>query len=359
MNIHHISHTRHTGVGSLVGLSARPVRWILAALLSVAVVAGLVTPAQAAGNRDWLRPGCDWDVHGHWIQKCWVWSNAHQRNMPVLVLPAKYGGDGGLWLLDGLEAPKDDNYWARTPAMDTFIDDNVTLVMPGGGGGQFYADWAMPGQAISSGVSTEGSGQILPVEVHLWETFLTGELPHWLHQHFGVNPHRNSIVGISMGALPALTLAARHKDQFVQTTALSGFIDPRVFSSLLYVVMVQLTASLFGGGQVWELYGSSGFSSNMEKMDPVASIPALHGLDVMIYAGDGTLPPGDHYPGPTAVVQSIVGERLIRIATDSFVDKARRQGVPLEYYPSRGLHTWEPWVRFLAEHKHRYLEKVG
>lgn len=348
---------KHPSASPLV--PANPVKILVAAVMAIVVMLGAMPTAAAAGNRDWLRPGCSWDVHGHWIQKCWVYSPANQRNIPVLIQPAKFGGHGGLYMLDGLEAPKDDNYWARTAAMDTFINDNVNVIMPGGGGGQFYADWAMPGQALSSGVSSNDSGGIPPVRIHRWETFLTGELPGWLQANFGVDPHRNSILGISMGALPALTIAARHKNQFTQTTALSGFIDPAVFTHLLYITMVQLTASLFGGGQIWELYGSSGFSSNMDKMDPVDQIPGLHGLDVMIYAGDGSKPPQDHFPPPTAVIQSIVGERLIRIATDSFVDKARAQKVPLRYYPSQGLHTWEPWVRFVNDHRQDFLNKVG
>ncbi|MBN9644328.1 alpha/beta hydrolase [Corynebacterium mendelii] len=332
---------------------------VIAALVALAVALGGMPQAAAAGNRDWLRPGCSWDVHGHWIQKCWVWSDANQRHIPVLVQPSKFGGRGGLYMLDGLEAPKDDNYWARTPAMEIFLDDNINLIMPGGGGGQFYADWAMAGQPLSSGVSSNDSGGIPPVQIIQWETFLTAELPGWLEANFGVDRHRNSILGISMGALPALTIAARHKDQFVQTTALSGFIDPTIFTSLLYLTMVQITASLFGGGQLWELYGSSGFSSNMAKMDPARQIPALHGLDVMVYAGDGSKPAQDHFPPPTAVIQSIVGERLIRIATDSFVNKARAGGVAVRYYPSQGLHTWEPWVRFVREHRQDYLNKIG
>ncbi|MBV7293837.1 alpha/beta hydrolase [Corynebacterium sp. TAE3-ERU16] len=325
------------------------------AVLMVTVAA----PASAAGNRDWLRPGCDWDESGHWVQKCWVPSPSNGRDMPVLIQPSSRGGDGGLYLLDGLEAPRDSNFWSRTDVMNQFLDDNITIVMPGGGRGQFYADWAQAGQPLSSGFPEE-IGQIPPLQWAQWETFLTGELPGWLQQHFGVNPHRNSVAGISMGALPTLTLAARHNDQFKQAIALSGFIDPAATTHLPMIAAVGVAGSSFGGGQVWELFGTSpNFSSNMNKLDPVANVQGLRNVDTIVYSGNGVKNPADDYPIAPAVPLAVLGEVLINISTISFVTKAREQGINVDHQQGMGIHTWSPWVRQMQYNHDRILGVIG
>lgn len=336
-----------------------PLIYILVATLITSLMIVAAAPASAVGNRDWLRPGCDWDETGHWVQKCWVPSPSNHRDMPVLIQPSARGGDGGLYLLDGLEAPRDGNYWSRTDVMNQFLNDNITIVMPGGGRGQFYADWAQAGQPLSSGFLEE-VGQVPPLQWAQWETFLTGELPGWLQQHFGVNPHRNSVAGISMGALPTLTLAARHNDQFKQAIALSGFIDPAAATHLPMIAAVGVAGSSFGGGQVWELFGiSPAFSSNMNKLDPVANMNGLRNVDTIVYSGNGMKNPQDAYPEPLAIPLAILGEFLINLSTISFVAKARAQGIQVDHQQAAGIHTWAPWVRQIQYNHDRILGIIG
>ncbi|MCK7637245.1 alpha/beta hydrolase [Corynebacterium pygosceleis] len=350
-------HTR--SAGNITGFS-RFLPVVAAVVTALAVILTVTAPpAHAAGNRDWLRPGCEWDGHGHWIQKCWVPSPSNGRDMAVLVQPAAYGGNGGLYLLDGLEAPRDSNDWVRTDVMNQFLGDNVTIVMPVGGRGQFYADWAQAGQPLSSGYSSE-IGQVPPLQWAQWETFLTAELPGWLQRHFGVSPHRNSIAGISMGALPTLTLASRHSDQFKQAIALSGFIDPAAATHIPMIAAVGSAGSSFGGGQVWELFGSSpAFSSNMNKLDPVANVGGLRNVDTIVYSGNGLKHPADGLPPAANVPLAILGEFLINLSSISFVTKARAQGVNVEHQQGDGLHTWAPWVRVMRDNHGRILGAVG
>lgn len=353
MRIRHWNHFSHTSHRSL------PTRLVAFLLAAVTVLTSVLfgAPAQAADNRSWLRPGCVWDRHGNYIQYCNVWSPSSNRMMGVLIQPAKFGGTGGLYLLSGLGAPEGDSQWSGTSAVRTFINDNVNVIMPAGGEGQFYADWQMAGQPLLN-----NNLQVLPPKQwpH-WETFLTSELPAYLQANFGVDPHRNSIVGISMGAIPTLTLAARHNNQFRQAIAMSGFIDPAMFTHLGMITGIQIATSLFGGGQVWEMWGLApwDFFRNLVHADPVAQAAGLRNVDTIVWAGNGELPAGDVYPDEIHKWGAIYGEKAINMMSASFVNKARAQGVNVEFQTGPGIHIWPSWERQLAFNRARILRVVG
>lgn len=330
----------------------------LAVLVSL-VIAMPAPHAQAAGNRDWLRPGCSWAPQGHWIQRCFVPSPANGRDMEVFIQPGRGAGNGGLYLLDGLQAKAGDNYWLRTSAMTEFINDNVTLVMPAGGTAQFYQDWQTDGHPVTNGYLPL---QLFPVNPRVqWETFLTAELPVWLQQHFGVSPQRNSIAGISMGTLSAAALAGRHPDQFKQLLALSGFLDPAMLGRPGMVMGVHVGASLFGGGQIWEMFGGDpvSFARGLDRLDPITNVGGLRNTDVVVYTGNGRPAPGDFVASPLEAPFAGIGEVLIERSSMSFVDKARRAGVAVDYHHGTGEHMWQCWERELHADHDRVLRVVG
>ncbi|MDO4909388.1 MAG: alpha/beta hydrolase family protein [Corynebacterium sp.] len=331
---------------------------ILSILLAVLLIGTNLAPAHAdQDNRSWLRPGCDWSPHGQGMQICYVPSASNGRAMGVVILPAKYGGDGGLYMLGGIGSTETDSQWANTSAPALFQNDNVTLVMPTGGEGQFYADWMYPGTPI-----TNNDFQLLPPPKQIkWETFLTQELPAWLQQNFGVNPHRNSIVGISMGAISTLTLAERHPDQFRQTFAMSGFLDPAMFGHLVMLTMLSLVTPLFGGGLIFQMWGFNPFVlwNNMMHLDPMSDLNGLRNVDTIIWVGDGRLPPGHVMPPGLAFIPAFLGEWLINLSTRSFVFKAGLAGVPLTFLTGPGIHAWPTWELRLAEQRGRILSVVG
>ena len=121
---------------------------LIAILVAIATAAALMvvgTGTAAAANRDWLRGDnsgtCDWDGVGYWVQRCDVWSQAMGRNIPVQIQPAERGGNAGLYLLDGMRATDASNAWlVDTNAAALYAPNNITLVMPVGGAGSFYAD---------------------------------------------------------------------------------------------------------------------------------------------------------------------------------------------------------------------------
>ncbi|MEJ5998054.1 alpha/beta hydrolase [Corynebacterium sp. H130] len=343
MHTSHISHTRN--------------KWmrVIVAAITALTLAFMVTPAAKADNRGWLRPGCSWAPQGYYIQACEVWSPSNNRNMLVYIQPASAGGNGGLYLLDGAQVGARDSNWASystTPA--DYVNENVTLVMPAGGAGQFYADWAAPA------TSSLSSGPQRP----MWESFLAYELPGYLQEHFGVSPNRNAIAGVSMGAIPALTLAAHHPDQFRQAHAISGFIDPAMATHVGMIAGFSVAMLLHSGAFIWDWWSWNPLEASARALhaDPVANAHKLRdgGVDVHVWSGNSHPGAGESYPGslgPDAI--SIHGETLINMSTESFVNKARNQGLNVHRHFGAGLHTWQPWGRYMNDHKGDVLWAIG
>lgn len=335
-------------------ISNRTIKALLAALIVFALTV-IVAPAAHADNRGWLRPGCSWAPQGHFIQACEVPSPANGHDMLVYIQPASAGGNGGLYLLDGAQVGARDSNWASTSTVPaTYQDENVTLVMPAGGAGQFYADWAAPA------TSSLSSGPDRP----MWETFLAYELPGYLQAHFGVDPHRNAIAGVSMGAIPALTLAAHHPDQFRQAHAISGFIDPAMVTHVGMIAGFSVAMLINSGAFIWDWWSWNPLEASRRALhaDPVANAGMLRdgGVDVHVWSGNSRPGAGESYPGslgPNAI--SIHGETLINMSTESFTDKARHQGLRVNRHFGAGLHTWQPWGRYLADHKGDVLWAIG
>ncbi|MEJ5927910.1 alpha/beta hydrolase family protein [Corynebacterium sp. H128] len=331
--------------------------WTRAIIATIVAITLLFTftPAAKAANRDWLRPGCSWAAQGNWIQACEVWSPANNRNMLVFIQASSAGGDGGLYLLDGAQVGKRDSNWASYSTVPAnYADENVTLVMPAGGAGEFYSDWAAPA------TSSLSSGPQRP----MWESFLAYELPGYLQQNFGVSPNRNAIAGVSMGAIPALTLAAHHPDQFRQAHALSGFIDPAMATHVGMIAGFSVAMLINAGAFIWDWWSWNPLEASARALhaDPVANAGKLRdgGVDVHVWSGNSHPGPGESYPGslgPDAI--SIHGETLINMSTDSFTTKARNQGLNVHRHFGNGLHTWQPWGRYMSDHKGDVLWAIG
>lgn len=315
-------------------------RKVTSVALATVTAAGLAVAGSGvahADNRDWLRPDatgtCDWDPAMYWVQRCDVWSPAMNRTIPVLVQPAQRGGDAGFYLLDGMRADDNQTGWTKfANAPQAYENSNLTLIMPVGGAGSFYTDWDQP--ALMSSGSTGG-----PVN-YQWETFLTAELPGYLHEHFGVNPNRNSIAGLSMGGTAALNLAARHPNQFQQALSWSGYLHTTApgMQTLLRAALLDS-----GGFNLNAMWGTT-FSPRRFENDPYLNMEGLRGADVYISAATGnwteadmTLPINDRVMGWGL-------EALSNNSTRDWEAKARSIGlnVTADYAPA-GVHNWGIW----------------
>lgn len=330
---------------------------VLAVVAAIAVALGLVVTAgtqeASAANRDWLRGdatgACEWDRVGYWVQRCDVWSQAMGRTIPVQVQPAKNGGNAGLYLLDGLRATDRTNAWINdVNAARSYVDHNITLVMPVGGAASFYADWRAPATY----------DLVEPVN-YKWETFLTQELPAYLEGNFGVARNNNSIAGLSMGGTAAITLAGKHPEQFRQALSYSGYLTTTLPGAQTFMRLALLDA---GGFNINAMYGSV-ISPKRFSNDPFNLIPdlAAHGTDVFVSAASGIPGPLDQQRYlPQHIASGVVLEGFANATTRLWELKARASGVRLQTnYPAQGLHNWEQFGYELEHSKPQVLNVMN
>ncbi|GAB4582341.1 alpha/beta hydrolase [Nocardia sp. IFM 10818] len=253
----------------------------------------------------------------------------------VQVQWARDGGDGALYLLDGLRARDDFNAWSfETDALRMFAEDNITLVMPVGGQSSFYSDWRAPS-------STNGQKF-----TYRWETFLTEELPAFL-EGYGVSRTKNAVAGLSMGGSAALALAAYHRDQFKHASSFSGYLNISAPGMREAIRLAMLDAGRFNvDSMAWP------WSPAWLRMDPFVFAPQLRGLPLYISAAWG-VPGGYEDPsspvGAFNTVNAVALEVLSMLNTRAFKTRLESLGIDARYdLPVRGTHAWGYWQEQLA-----------
>ncbi|KQB83463.1 alpha/beta hydrolase [Corynebacterium lowii] len=335
------------------GLRFSPRALMATVTAAITAMTGVVVGAgtASAANRDELRPDatgtCEWDPHGYGVQRCDVWSPSMGRNIAVQIQPSERGGDAGLYFLDGLRATELTNGWMDVPnAPAVFEHDNITLVMPVGGPGSFYADWNAPAKYDVSD----------PVN-YQWETFLSQELPPYLEANFGVSPVKNSVLGISMGATGAMNLAAKHPEQFKQVFSLSGYLTNTVPGAQTLMRVALLDA---GGFNLNAMYGSV-VSPKRFANDPLFNMGGLRGTDVYVTAATGIPGPADLQLPIQDIIAGSPLETISRASTQAWATTAKMTGISVtENYPIVGLHNWGLWVDQLNNHiRPRVLDVMG
>jgi len=252
----------------------------------------------------------------------------------VQVQWARHGGSAALYLLDGMRARDDANGWAvYTNALRQFAQDNITVVMPVGGESSFYTDWSAPS-------STNGQKT-----TYKWETFLTEELPAYLAR-FGVSPHHDAILGLSMSAAPALSLAVHHRQQFTFAGALSGFFDLQDPTTQAELRLAMHEVGNFDIDSMWPPH-----SPAWQRNDPTTFAPQLRGLSLFIACGSG-IPDATDLADTATAADAVAGiglELLANQSTRAFQGRLTSVGVPAVWdLPRTGTHTWPDWQRELA-----------
>ncbi|WP_333618863.1 alpha/beta hydrolase [Dietzia sp.] len=285
------------------------------------------------GNRSNLRPGCVWDGVQSWVQLCDVWSPSMNRHIKVQVQPARlYSATASLYLLDGLRARDDWNAWTHdAQAQRTFINDNITLVMPVGGQVSFYSNWQRP---------VDINGQQYNYQ---WETFLTSELPGYLSSSFHVDATNNAIAGLSMGGSAAASLAAKHRNQFKQVSVFSGYMNPTapgMYSMIPLAMFDQCKCDPFA---MWGPPGSPDWGAN----DPLLMADRLRDIPMFLTAGSAI--PGQ-YDNPDSLqavfntFNGIVLEGLSRGSTIAFQNTLNQAPNQATFdYRTTGIHGWPYW----------------
>lgn len=299
-----------------------------------------------ADNRAGLRNGCQWDGVGYWVQRCSVWSPSTGANITVQIQPAARGGNAGFYLLDGLRATNQANAWTvdvNAPAV--YNNSNITLVMPVGGAGSFYADWDSPATYDLNNPVT-----------YQWETFLSSELPGYLQQNFGVSPSNNSIAGLSMGGTAALNMAAKYPGQFRQALSWSGYLATTMPGMQTMMRVALLDA---GGFNINAMYGTIINPRRFEN-DPFHNMEGLRGKDVYVSAATGLWGPEDNNYPTNLKLSATPLEMLARVSTRLWEGKARATGIDVTTdYPLTGIHNWNQFGSQLHKTKGRVLDVMN
>ncbi|MGZ8176602.1 alpha/beta hydrolase [Williamsia sp. SKLECPSW1] len=303
--------------------------------------------AQAlVGHPEVLRQGCTWDSSGNFVQNCKVWSPS-QNKFVIVQIRASNGSTQGVYLLDGMRARDDRSAWTTDVQAAKVYDGSTdtTLVMPAGGASSFYTDWN--GGAGANNV---------PIKQ---ETFLTSELPAYLQQQFGVSPSNNAIVGLSMSAGPAVTLAEKHPEQFKVVQAMSGYYQTDNPLGALGVFATQTMVSNYTNGIV-NMWGPPG-SAQWQENDASKNLAKLkqNGQVLVVSSGNAFLSPSEMAKlAPQDQVSAILLEALAAVSTVLFQLQAAQQGVSVVSLPNYGGHDWENWGRGLGEGRETVLNAL-
>ena len=144
------------------------------------------------------------NVYEYWS----VQSAAMQRVIPVEVVRSRGEGPAPvLYMLDGVGAPLHSTGWNHVADIhEVMAEENVHIVNPAGAFASNYSDWEKEDPVLDN---------------HMWETFLTEELPPIVAEQLDTNG-KAAIAGNSMGAQAAMHLAAHHPDLYAGVMAFSG-----------------------------------------------------------------------------------------------------------------------------------------
>lgn len=275
-----------------------------------------------------------------------VHSAAMRRSISVQVVPAPddsspapvlyllNGVDGGT-ASEGWRAGK--NWFTETDAIDFLADTQVTMVMPVGGAGSFYADWRADDPVLGR---------------QRWTTFLTQELPPIIDSAFR-GTGDNAAVGLSMSGAAVLRLATAAPDRYRGIASFSGCV--RTDDAPGMALVQAIVAGHHGDPRnLWGPPDDPAWSAN----DPYLHADRLRGTTVYVATGTGRPGPYDTPDGPGArkdpfelADRLVVGgalETVTHLCTRQLRDRFAELGVPAVFdFRATGTHSWPYWQQDL------------
>lgn len=227
--------------------------------------------------------------------------------------------------------------------IETTADSDLIVVMPDGGNGGWYTNWAFPGSAAPQN----------------WQTFHMEQLVPFIDQNLKTIAEKRgrSIAGLSMGGYGALRYAARYPDNFAFVASFSGALNMLNAQQQRVIYVTEKadgkpTDGPFGIGSPLPPAPDAVWT----EADPVASTSfppdRLAGIEVALYTGSGNEPNDPEAMFPTSVEGAIEPSnyRLALALNDAgvpftFTDYGKGEGIP----DCEGEHTWGCWKAALRD----------
>lgn len=182
-------------------------------------------------------------------------------------------------LLDGVGSPFKSGF-AQKGTPEKMPDANV--IIPTGGVAGMWADWQDPDPELG---------------INKWETFIADDLPALLQDpQVGLQSNGKTVVGgVSMGGSAAMTLAAKHPQQFDGVLAVSGCYQ----SDGLGQILANYTVASRGGdiNNMWGAYGNDEWLANDARRIVTADPSVFAGKPIYFTSATGAAVPGE-FEGP-------------------------------------------------------------
>ncbi|MFC8042066.1 alpha/beta hydrolase [Nocardia sp. NPDC057353] len=271
-------------------------------------------------------------------QRVTVYSDAMRRDMGLTVFPARDPDAPApvLYLLNGAAGDIDESGWTdRADLAGFFAQEQVTVVVPDGGAGSYFADWRVDDPALGR---------------QRWTTFLTAELPALIDRRFH-GTGAAAVAGISMAAASVFQLAVAAPGRYRAVGSYSGCVRT---SDPVGQAMVAAVVARWRGNPVnmWGPFTDPAWAAN----DAYLHAEKLRGVTLYVSAGTGapgrfdTVEELDGDPGKLADQITLGGalEAITARCTHQLRDRLRQLDIPATFdFRATGTHSWKYWEQDL------------
>ncbi|AHI20205.1 alpha/beta hydrolase [Corynebacterium casei] len=270
-----------------------------------------ITTAELISRTAHNQPGIE-----RWI----VASPSMGRNVEVEVLV----GNGGpmVYMLEGIGATKNSNWFREGYAQDVFEGTNATIVIPTQAAGSMWQDWDNDDPKLGR---------------YKWDTFVTEELAPIVEDEVSHNSKRG-LIGLSMGASGAVMMANNNPGFFDGVAGISGCYS---------------TTDSIGSGTIKLTVGNQGGDPNnmwstqeaWERNDVVLNPEGLRGTQIYLSAANGEITDEEReFYADREITDQIAGSLLEAGSlkcTENLSDSLTKAGIEhTPHYLGAGAHSW-------------------
>ena len=254
------------------------------------------------------------------IENWVVASPSMGRNVEVQVLV----GNGGpvVYMLEGIGATQNSNWFREGYAQDVFAGTDATIAIPTQAAGSMWQDWDNDDPKLGR---------------YKWDTFVTEELAPILEEEVAHNGKRG-LIGLSMGASGAVMMANNNPGFFDGVAGISGCYS---------------TTDSIGSGTVKLTVGNQGGDPNnmwstpesWERNDVVLNPEGLRGTQIYLSAATGVITDEEReFYADRDVTDQIAGSLLeagARQCTENLSESLTKSGIDhTTDYLDEGAHSW-------------------